>query len=121
MRIDSVQLLYNAAAHFAAAEKYPDGLMKELQKIGVASYEAAFWTFAECAKQAELWRRFMGEKPRKILTEAEWRMAIKPAQIEKMVEKVIEAISAGLAQDKDEDEEIDEVLLELEKKTARTN
>lgn len=121
MKIDSVTLLYNAAAHFAAAEKYPEGLFKELHKPNVESYDAAFWTFAECAKQAELWRRFMGERPKKILTEAEWRMAIKPAQIGKMVAKVLTAMSEGLAEDKDEDEEIDEVLMELEKKTGKTS
>lgn len=121
MKIDSVKLLYNADAHFAAAEKYPDGLFKELKKPGVESYDAAFWAFAECAKQAELWRRFMGEKPKKILTEQEWRMIIKPAQITTVTQKTIEAIMEGLAEDKDEDEEVDEVLLELEKKTGKIN
>ena len=121
MKIESVKLLYNAAAHFAAAEKYPGGLPTKLREPGVESYDAAFWAFAECAKQAELWRRFMGENPKKILTEAEWRLAIRPAQIQTVVAKVLEAIMAGLAEEKDDEQEIDEVLLELEKKTGKTN
>lgn len=120
MKIESVKLLYNAAAHFAACEKYPDGLINEMKKQGTASFDAMFWAFTEAAKQAELYRRFMGETPRRILTEADWRTIIKPGQMSKAAGMVMDAIATGLSSGDDEDQEIDEVLLELEKKTGAT-
>ena len=120
MKIESVKLLYNAAAHFAACEKYPDGLIAEMGKPGVASFDAMFWAFTEAAKQAELYRRFMGETPKRIITEAEWRMIIKPGQMSKATGMLMDAITAGLSSGDDEDQEIDEVLMELEKKTGKT-
>lgn len=116
MKLSSVKLLYNAEAHFAAFEKYPEGLMKQLQIKGPESYEAMLWAFAEAAKQAELYRRFMGEKPKRILTVEEWRMIIKPGQLSQAGEMVMQAIIEGLGPGPEEDEEIDEVLQELEKK-----
>ena len=113
MKIDKVELLYNMAAHFAAAEKYPDGLVKELQKPSIESYNALMWAFAECAKQAELWRRFMGEMPRKILTEEQWRLILKPPQLKEATAMVMKAIIDGLGEH-DEEQEVDEVLQELE-------
>lgn len=120
MKLGSVKLLYNAAAHFAACEKYPEGLIKEMSKQGVESFDAMLWGFTEAAKQAELYRRFLGETPRKILSEAEWRLIIKPGQMSQATNMLMDAIIAGLATDNnDEDQEIDEVLAELEKKTSR--
>lgn len=121
MKIDSVPLLYTAAAHFAASEKYPDGLVKEMQKESAEAFDAVFWAFAEMAKQAELYRRFMGEEPRRILTEEEWRLTLRPAQIKRATARVLEALTKGLVdKEDDEEQEIDEVLLELEKKTKKT-
>ena len=121
MKIESVKLLYNMAAHLAASEKYPNGLMNELKIPGAASFDAMFWAFAECAKQAELYRRFLGEKPRRILTEQEWRLIVKPGQNAKMAEMLLKAITEGLGDGADDDQEIDEVLAELEKKSGKTS
>lgn len=120
MKIESIRLLYNASAHFAACEKYPDGLIKEMQKPGAESFDAMFWALTETAKQSELYRRFLGERPRKILTEAEWRTILKPGQMAKAAEIVLQAVIAGLGDGTDDEEEIDEVLMELEKKTGKT-
>ncbi len=119
IKLESVELLYNAEAHFAAAEKYPDGLIQELQKKGVESYEAMIWAFVETAKQAELYRRFMGEKPRHVITEKEARMLLTAGQLRIATKMVMDAIIDGLGEG-DGDEEIDEVLMELEKKTGAT-
>lgn len=120
MKISSVKLLYNAAAHFAACEKYPDGgLVEAIRKPDASSFDAVLWAWAESAKQAELYRRFMGEDPRRILTEEEWRMLIKPGQMAAVTNRVMEAIIEGMGAESDKDQEIDEVLLELEKKTGR--
>ena len=98
MKIESIKLLYNAAAHFAACEKYPDGLIKELQKPGVESFDAMFWALTETAKQAELYRRFLGEKPRKVLSEAAIRARVD--YLEGLKENVIcgHLIPAGTGQ-----------------------
>lgn len=119
IKLESIKLLYNAEAHFAAAEKYPDGLMNELQKRGVESYNAMLWAFTEMAKQAELYRRYMGESPRRILTEKDLRTLMNAGQIRIASKMVLDAIIDGLGEG-DGDEEIDEVLLELEKKTEKT-
>ena len=119
IKLESVELLYNAEAHFAAAEKYPDGLINELQKRGVESYEAMIWAFTETARQAELYRRFMGETPRRIITEREARMLLTAGQLRIATKMVMDAIIDGLGEG-DGDEEIDEVLMELEKKTGKT-
>lgn len=121
MKIESVKLLYNMAAHLAAVDKYPEGLMDELRKSGKASFDAMYWAFAECAKQAELYRRFLGESPRRILTEADWRLLVKPGQSGKMTEMLLTAIAKGLGDSSDDDQEIDEVLAELEKKSGKTS
>ena len=121
MKIDSVPLLYNAAAHFAACEKYPDGLVTELKKENAESFEAMLWAFTEMAKQAELYRRFMGETPRRILTEDEWKSIMRPNQLGRATVRVFEALTKGLSTAADdEDQEIDEVLIELEKKQKKT-
>lgn len=119
IKIESVDLLYNAEAHFAAAEKYPDGLINELQKRGVESYDAMIWAWTEMAKQAELYKRFMGESPKKIMTEKDARTLLTAGQLRIASTMVMNAIIDGLGEG-DGDEEIDEVLVELEKKTGKT-
>lgn len=120
MKISSVKLLYNAAAHFAACEKYPDGgLVEAIRKPDASSFDAVLWAWTESAKQAELYRRFMGEDPKRILTEEEWRMLIKPGQMAQLTNRVMEAIIDGMGAESDKEQEIDEVLMELEKKTGR--
>jgi len=118
MKIKSVPVRYDAAAHFAVSERYPEGLIPAIQKGGVESFDAVLYAFYVMAKEAELYRRFMGETPKRILTEEEWRMIIKPGQLTGMTERVLSVMTAGLSQDEDEDQEIDEVLQELEKKTG---
>ena len=116
MKLKDLKLVYNAAAHFNAAEKYPDGLVKELQKPGEESFEALFWTLAEMVKQGELVRRYMGETPRQIPTAEQFKMILRPNQIAKVTAMVFEELARGLGTNND-DEEIDLVLLEYEKKT----
>lgn len=122
IKIESVGLLYNAAAHFAANERYPEGLVAEMNKKGIESYEAVLWAFTEMAKQYELRRRFMGEKPKKILTEADWKNLLGVQQLRTATARVMDALIAGLGEEEhDEEREIDEVLAELEKKTGSTS
>lgn len=118
MKLKNIPLLYNAAAHFAGMEKFPDGLIEELRKEGAATFDALCWALAEMAKQAELMRRHMGETPKETPSEEDFRVSLRPNQIRPAMEKVLAAIVQGLSGDKDEEEEVDEVLLELQKKTS---
>ena len=119
MKIKNMELLYNAAAHFAAITKFPDGLVKELQKGGEGGFDALCWGMAEMAKQAELSRRHMGEDPKDYPSADDFKVGLRVNQIRLATEMVMNAIIKGLRGDEpDEDEEIDEVLLELEKKTS---
>lgn len=119
MRLKDYQYLYNAAAHFAAAEKYPgpEGLIGELKKPGAAAFAPLCWALAETAKQGELMRRYMGEDPRETPTEEEFRLKLRPNQIRAATGIVMDAMIDGLG-GKDEGEEVDEVLEELQKKTG---
>lgn len=117
MDLKQYHYVYNAAAHFAAAEKYPDGLMLELQKPGSASFDALCWTLAETATQGELIRRAEGYDRGKIPEEEDFRLRLRPNQIREASEIALRAIVQGLRGDEGpEDTEIDEVLDEIEKK-----
>ena len=89
MNIKDLHLLYNAAAHFAAQEKYPDGLISAMSSTGKEGFDALCWAVVELSTQGELCRRAMGHDKAKLLTLEE-----------------------------DENAEVDEVLAELEKKTG---
>ena len=118
MRLKDYTYLYNAAAHFAAAEKYPgpEGLFGALKQPGEAALEALCWTLAETSKQGELLRRYMGETPKETMTAEEWMLKLKPAQIRAATALVMQAISDGLGKG-EESEEVDEILEKKKKKT----
>ena len=46
MDLTKYNYVYNAAAHFAAMEKYPEGLWAELVKPGKAGFDALCWALA---------------------------------------------------------------------------
>lgn len=117
MKLKDLKFVYNAAAHFHAAEKYPDGLIEELKKPGIESFEALCWTAAEMALQGELVRRHMGETPHTAPTAEDFMVSIKPNQISKISEIVFTELASGLG-NHDDDEEIDLVLCEIQKKTS---
>lgn len=118
MRLKDYTYLYNAAAHFAAAEKYngPEGLFGALKEPGMPGLEALCWALAETSRQGELMRRYMGETPRETPTAEEWLLKLRPNQIKAATGLVLTAMVDGLG--KGEDEEVDEVLAELQKKTS---
>lgn len=119
MRLKDFTYLYNAAAHFAAAERFtgPEGLVGALRQPGAAALEPLCWALAEMSKQGELLRRYMGETPRETPTAEEWMLKLRPNQIRAATGIVMEAMIEGLGK-ADDGEEVDEVLQELEKKTG---
>lgn len=121
MKLKGVELLYNAAAHFNSLEKYPDGIVPELLKKDKTSFDALCWALAEMARQGELYRRFIGEKPKDYPTEEMFAIGLRPNQITAAYELCMSEIAKGLAKPDDEDEEIDLVLMEIQKKTETTS
>ena len=109
--------VYNAAAHFAGVEKYPEGLMPELMKPGKDGFNALCWALAEMSMQAELIRRDMGYDRREPLDENKVRACMTFKNIPVAREIVMNAIVKGLGKGVEDGEEFDEVLAELEKKT----
>ena len=118
MKLKDLNFVYNAAAHFHAAEKYPEGLIEELKKPGIESFEALCWAAAEMALQGELVRRHMGETPRAVPTAEDFKVSVRPNQLAKITEMVFTELANALGS-KDDDEEIDLVLCEIQKKTSQ--
>ena len=116
MDLNQYSYVYNAAAHFAAQDKYPDGLWAELVKPGKAGHEALCWALAETSMQGELIRRDMGHDKRETLSEDKLRLYLKPKQINEARTIVLTAMTKGL-NSADEDDEVDEVMAEIQKKT----
>lgn len=117
MDLNQYKYVYNAAAHFAAMDKYPDGLWAELVKPGKAGFDALCWALAETSMQGELIRRDMGRDKSETLAEDKLRMYLKPRQTNEARSIILTAMTKGLNSG-DEDEEVDEVMAEIQKKTA---
>lgn len=120
MDFTQYHLAYNAAAHFAAQEKYPDegGLIGVITQSGTAGFEALCWALAELSTQGELIRRDMGFDRQEPIRQSQAALYLKPMEIMEARKAVMQAISDGLKTTTDENEEVDEVLAELQKKTA---
>lgn len=117
MDLRKYNYVYNAAAHFASIEKYPEGLTKEFDKKGTREFNALCWALAEMSTQAELVRRDMGYDPHEPLSEEKVRVWLTFRNIQTAREIVLNAIIKGLGKGTEDGEEFDEVLAELEKKT----
>ncbi len=117
MNLKNYKFVYNAAAYFAAAEKYPDGIMQALTLPGKQGFEALCWALEELSTQGELVRRHMGQdRATPIKAEVAARMLM-PHEIADAKNVVFAAIIKGV-QGPSEDE-VDEVIAEnLKKKEA---
>ena len=117
MDLNQYSYVCNAAAHFAAQDKYPEGLWTELVKPGKAGFDALCWALAETSIQGELIRRDMGYDKRETLDESKFRLYLKPRQINEARTIIMNAMIKGLNSG-DEADEVDEVMAEIQKKTA---
>ena len=114
MNLKNYKFVYNAAAYFAAAEKYPDGIMQALTLPGKQGFEALCWALEELSTQGELVRRHMGEdRASPIKAETAARMLM-PHEIADAKNIVFAAIVKGVQGPTDD--EVDEVLAENLKK-----
>lgn len=114
MNLNRYYFVYNAAAHFAAANKYPGGLMQEMIKPD--GFDAICWALEELSTQGELIRRDMGHDKQAPLKSDVAKRLLMPYQIPEAKNIIFSAIAAGL-NPPDADEEVDEVLAENQKKT----
>lgn len=130
MNFSKYSFVYNAAAHFAAMEKYPDtedpdteekkgGLVNAVLQGGIAGFDALCWALEELSTQGELVRRNMGYDKQEPISAQTARVALKPYDVIAAKGLVMEAVAKGLRNDEDENNEVDEVLAELQKKTEK--
>ena len=113
-------LIYNAAAHFAAQKKYGDESLS--QAIGPnddGGFNALCWALEELSTQGELIRRHMGYNESEPIKASEARLYLTPPDVLIAKQAVLTAISAGVSrQEVDKNEEVDLGLIELQKKTV---
>ena len=125
MKLDRYHYLFNAAAYFAAAEKFPEnGIVAAIAGQGPEAFDALCWALAELAQQGELARRDMGYDSGEMLTVERVRRQLMPAQLPEAREIVLRTIAKGLKNGEGNDsDEVDEVLAELaeQKKNGRNH
>lgn len=117
MDFKKYHFIYNAAAYFAAQDKYPDGLINELGKGGTAGFDALCWALQEMSVQGELVRRDMGYDRGETLDAERLKRNMKFGDIVTARKIVTETMERGLKMP-DEPTEVDEVLAEAQKKTG---
>lgn len=118
MDFSNQSFVYNAAAYFAAQEKYPDGLGTAILQNGMEGLDALCWALEELSTQGELIRRSMGYDKREPIKAKEAALVLSAYQATEARRIILGAISKGLTAPEDEGEEVDEVLAELQKKTG---
>ena len=119
MDFSKFHFVYNAAAHFAAMEKYPEGIVAELMKPGTAGLESLCWALEEMSVQGDLVRRDLGHDKSPTISAKRMQLRMMPRDINEARSIVMDGIVKGLKQSA-EAEEIDEVLAEIEKKTGES-
>ncbi len=112
-------LTYNAAAHFAAKDQYPDGLLQALAASGEQSLDALCWALEELSRQGERLRRSLGHDPVQTLQAQDFKNLLRPADLLPAKSAVLAAIHKGLAPGEADEKEVDEVLAQLQKKTGK--
>ena len=118
MKLTDYNFVYNAAAHFAASEKYPDGLIQAMVQNTAGGFDALCWALVELSAQGELVRRHMGHEKRDVLTADKVRAELMPYQIPEAKKIIMDAVVKGIQPPNDENAEVDEVLRDLKKKTG---
>lgn len=116
--LNKLHLLYNAAAHLNAVEKYPDGLVGAMKLETADGLKALCWAVTELSTRGELVRRLQGYEKCELWTAEEVEALITPYQMMQAKGLVIQAVLHGMSVPENEHAEVDEVLAELEKKTA---
>jgi hypothetical protein len=116
MDLSKYHFTYNASAHFATLDKFPNGLIEEITKSGLEGFEALCWALEELSTQGELVRRDMGYDKGPIIKAEQAKTMLLPYEIMGAKQLILDAIIRGINVP-DESKEIDEVLMELQKKT----
>lgn len=116
----TLHLLLNANALFAFYDRFgnKDDLLEKITGADLASWENTVWVLVKLAQQGEAWRRYMGEDPIPMLTEAEAQRTIMPLDAIRAKEAIREAYALCFQREENhEEKEIDLFLAEYQKKT----
>lgn len=134
MELDGLELLYNAAAHFMAMEKYPGtpredggepedsgepedaGLLSAIWRDGYEGMEAVCWALEALSRQGALLQREMGMEAQEPIKASKAMVEMTLPELLRAKRMVFDAVVRGMHVE-DEKGEVDEVLAELEKKT----
>lgn len=90
------------------------GLVETLEQEGKDGLEANVWMLCELTRQANLYRKLLGEEPGETLDYARTLAAVIPAEIPEIRNAVALAVSEGFRRDHPGEEEADPWLQELE-------
>jgi hypothetical protein len=125
-------LLYNAAAHFAAQERFPTveaddevdgkpvkrgegGLLYTIGQSNAQGLTALCWALETMSGQACAARKLLGIRAPEPLDAARLMLDMRPSELTPARMAVMEAMTRGLRAPKDDKDEVDEVLEELGK------
>lgn len=112
------ELRFSSDILFTVMEKYDtDNPIEIIMKQGKEGIDALCWLLAEMSRQAELYRRYMGEEAREYLTEELVRVSLLPSQLQRVRGEIADAVLAGMQKEEGTEKEVDLGLQELQKKT----
>lgn len=117
----TLHLLLNANALFACYDRFgsKDDLLEKITGANGESWDNTVWVLVKLAQQGEAWRRYMGEDPIPMLTEAEAQRTMSPKDALMARAAIRAAYERGFQrEDVSEEETVDLFLSEWQKKTA---
>lgn len=116
----TLHLLLNANALFACYDRFgsKDDLLEKIVGTNGESWENTVWVLVKLAQQGELWRRYCGEDPIPMLTEAEAQRIMMPLDAVRARAAIRKAYALGFEREEiGEEEKVDLFLSEWQKKT----
>ena len=109
------RLYFNGLLLYAFLDRYGDkGVMEVLEQDGKEGLEANIWLLCELTRQAELYRRYLGEEPGAVLDYARTLAAVPPGEIPEIRGTVALAVAEGFRRDHPDPDDADPWLQELE-------
>ena len=113
-------LCLNAAALFDIYDKYGSDIsvFDPFKSMDKAGFEATCFYLHKLAEQGEIVRRWEGQTPRKIPSQAMFTAMLAPQDVPRAKDAIRQALGLGFMREHDERESIDLGLAELQKKEA---
>ena len=114
------RLYFNGLLLYAFYERYgkEKGVMDALDQDGQNGLEANIWTLCELTRQANLYRKLLGEGPGETLDYARTLAAVTPGEIPEIRAAVALAVAEGFRREHATEEEADPWLQEYEEQKS---